>query len=420
MANTDNASSTSELLTDDAREQAAMEQAALAAQVLRPENGAASAGAHSHGTVPGDARPERLTSRDPADFPVPGGREEEWRFTPLKRMKVLLEPLTSDGKVVLEAQAAPGVTVSHVPGSDPLVGSVLTPADRVSALAMASVDQAVVVSVPSGSTSSTPTFLTVRGEGGTAYGHLVVDVAAGAQAVLVLDHVGTTTLAANTEFRIGDNASLTVVSLQGWDDDAVHVETQAARLGRDARLRHSVVTLGGGVVRLTMRVHFDGPGGDADLLGLYFTDAGQHQEHRPLIVHSADNCRSRVTYKGALQGEDAVAVWVGDVIIPEGSAGTDTYELNRNLLLTDGAIAHSIPNLEIETGDVAQAGHASASGRFDDLQLFYLMARGIPADIARKLVVRGFFAEVINRIGVPEIADRLTAAVDDELAQVGI
>ena len=421
MANQDNAPAASELLKEDAREQAAVEQAAVAAQVLSPRPGVAP-GAHSHGgpvRQPGDARPERLVSRDPDAFAVPKGREEEWRFTPLRRIKVLLEPLTSDGKVVVEAQTAPGVTVSHVPGDDPLVGSVLTPADRVSALAMSAIEAAVVVSIPAGTASSTPTFLTIRGEGGTAYGHLVVDVGAGAEAVLVMDHVGSTTLAANAEFRLGDNASLTVVSLQSWDDDAVHVETQAARLGRDARLRHSVVTLGGGVVRIVPRVRFDGPGGDVELLGLYFTDSGQHQEHRPLIEHSADHCRSRVTYKGALQGENAVSVWVGDVVIPEGSQGTDTYELNRNLLLNDGPIAHSIPNLEIETGDVTQAGHASASGRFDDIQLFYLMARGIPADIARRLVVRGFFAEVINRIGVPEIAERLTAAIDDELSQVG-
>jgi len=425
MANSDNAPRRVEQTEQraDLREEAAANQAAVAAQVLRPDTGAGmTPPAHSHGgpAQPGDARPERLVSRDPDAFVVPTGREEEWRFTPLRRVNVLLQPLETDGKVVVEAQAAPDVTISHVPGDDALVGSVLTPADRVSALAMSAIEQAVVVSVPAGATSTKPTFLTIRGEGGTAYGHLIVDVAAGAQAVLVIDHVGTTTLAANTEFRIGDNASLTVVSLQDWDDDAIHIETQAARLGRDARLKHSVVTLGGGVVRLSPRVHFAGPGGEVELLGLYFTDAGQHQEHRPLIEHSADHCRSRVTYKGALQGDGATAVWVGDVIIPEGSAGTDTYELNRNLLLTEGAIAHSVPNLEIETGDVTQAGHASASGRFDDLQLFYLMARGIPADVARKLVVRGFFAEVINRIGVPEVAERLTSAVEDELAQVGV
>ncbi|MDQ1705674.1 MAG: Fe-S cluster assembly protein SufD, partial [Frankiaceae bacterium] len=123
------------------------------------------------------------------------------------------------------------------------------------------------------------------------------------------------------------------------------------------------------------------------------------------------------TYKGALQGEKAHTVWIGDVIIRPDAVGTDTYELNRNLLLTDGARADSVPNLEIETGEVVGAGHASATGRFDDEQLFYLMSRGIDEGAARRLVVRGFFADVIARIGLPEIEHRLLAAVEDELAR---
>ena len=118
------------------------------------------------------------------------------------------------------------------------------------------------------------------------------------------------------------------------------------------------------------------------------------------------HCRSRVTYKGALQGEGAHTVWVGDVLIRAAAEGTDTYELNRNLVLTDGARADSVPNLEIETGEIVGAGHASATGRFDDEQLFYLQARGIPDDEARRLVVRGFFAEVIA-------ADRRARAAED-------
>jgi ABC-type transport system involved in Fe-S cluster assembly, permease component len=125
-----------------------------------------------------------------------------------------------------------------------------------------------------------------------------------------------------------------------------------------------------------------------------------------------------VTYKGVLQGEDAHSVWIGDVLVQPAAIGVDTYELNRNLLLTDGARADSVPNLEIETGEVIEAGHASATGRFDDLQLFYLMSRGIPAHEARRLVVRGFFADIIGRIGIPEIEQRLTQAVEEELAQV--
>jgi Fe-S cluster assembly protein SufD len=276
-----------------------------------------------------------------------------------------------------------------------------------------------VVTVPKGTSVAEPVTITLRGQGERAYGHLVVDVQPAADAVVVLDHVGSARLAANVELRVGDGASLTFLSVQDWADDAVHVVAQAAELGRDARLRHAVVTFGGDLVRVSPTVRFTAPGGDAELLGLSFADAGQHQEARLYVDHAVDHCRSRVTYKGALQGRDAHTVWIGDVRIrPEGVA-TDTYELNRNLLLTDGARADSVPNLEIETGEVTGAGHASATGRFDDQQLFYLMARGIPEVEARRLVVRGFFADVINAIGVPAVAERLTAAVEAELAGVG-
>lgn len=113
-------------------------------------------------------------------------------------------------------------------------------------------------------------------------------------------------------------------------------------------------------------------------------------------------------------------MWVGDVLIRAAAEGTDTFELNRNLVLTDGARADSVPNLEIETGEIVGAGHASATGRFDDEQLFYLRARGIPEDAARRLVVRGFFHEIINKIAVAEIRERLEAAVEAELAAVGV
>jgi Fe-S cluster assembly protein SufD len=302
---------------------------------------------------------------------------------------------------------------------DPVIGSVLAPADRVSALALERVRRAHVLTVPKGTTLTEPLTVTVRGGGGRDYSHLVVDVQPFAEAVVVVDHVGSTRLASNVEMRVGDGASLTLVSVQDWADDAVHVEAHAALVGRDARLRHAVVTLGGDLVRVSPTVRFAGPGGDAELLGLSFADAGQHQEARLYVDHAVPRCRSRVTYKSALQGRDAHTVWIGDVRIRPQAEQTDTYELNRNLLLTDGARADSVPNLEIETGEVAGAGHASATGRFDDLQLFYLMTRGIPADEARRLVVRGFFAEVIQRIGVPAVAARLSAAIEAELAAVG-
>ena len=153
------------------------------------------------------------------------------------------------------------------------------------------------------------------------------------------------------------------------------------------------------------------------MLGLYFADAGQHIEHRLFVDHTAPKTKSHVTYKGALQGEGAHTVWIGNVLIRKVAEGIETYEENRNLVLTDGCQADSVPNLEIETGEIEGAGHASATGRFDDEQLFYLRSRGIAEDEARRLVVHGFFNDLIRRIDVPELEEQLAATVEAELAK---
>jgi Fe-S cluster assembly protein SufD len=379
--------------------------------------------AHSHGAgvpAPDESRAARLTSYDVNDFAVPTGREEEWRFTPLDRLRGLHEGTASpDGKVVVEVDAAPEVSVETVRRDDARLGTTTAPGDRVAAQAWSAFETATVVTVPAETVTSRPTVVTVRGEGasGAAYGHVLVDVKPFAQAVVVLDHAGSATYADNVELVVGDGAQLTLVSVQDWADDAVHVSEHHVKVGRDARVRNVVVTVGGDLVRISPSVAYTGPGGDAELLGLYFADAGQHLEHRLFVDHSLPHCRSNVTYKGALQGGDAHTVWIGDVLIRAAAEGTDTYELNRNLVLTDGARADSVPNLEIETGEIVGAGHASATGRFDDEQLFYLQARGIPADEARRLVVRGFFAELVAKIGVPELQERLMARIEAELRE---
>ncbi|HVV30711.1 MAG TPA: Fe-S cluster assembly protein SufD [Mycobacteriales bacterium] len=367
--------------------------------------------------APAGSRAARLTSRDPDAFGLPTGREEEWRFTPLDRFDGLLARIENPVAPEVEVRAPDGVEVSQLPVGAGGVGSVLAPADRVSVLALVGVPTATVVSVPADTLLSEPVLVTVYAPAGRGYGHLLIDVGAGSVATVVVEHTGGGTLAANTELRVGDNAALTFVSVQDAERTAVHVEAQAALVGRDARLREIVVTLGGDVVRLTPSVRFAGPGGDADLAGVFFTSSGQHHEHQLFIDHQQPQCRSRVTYKGALQGADAHSVWVGDVLIGAAADGTDTYELNRNLLLTEGARADSVPNLEIETGDVTNAGHASATGRFDEEQLFYCMARGIPADEARRLVVRGFFADLLDRIEYESLRDRLATRIDALLTE---
>ena len=363
-------------------------------------------------------------SYDPADFAVPTGREEEWRFTPLRRLRGLhtdshpSSPVPA-AKVAVEVDPAPEVKVLTAERGSSMLGRTFIPADRVSAQAYASFDEATVITVPAEADASQPTVVTVTGHGsdGAGYGHLLVQAEPFSRAVVVLDHRGSATYADNVELVVGDGASLSVVSLQDWADDTVHLTQHYATLGRDAKLRHTAVTLGGSVVRLAPSVRYAGPGGDAELTGLYFADAGQHLEHRLFVDHDVPNCRSRVTYKGALQGEGAHAVWIGDVLIRPGASGTDTYEYNRNLVLTDGTRVDSVPNLEILTGEIVGAGHASASGRLEDHHLFYLMARGIPFEEARKLVIRGFFGQLIATIEVPELRDRITEAVEAELAK---
>ncbi|MFD9812348.1 Fe-S cluster assembly protein SufD [Streptomyces sp. NPDC059080] len=355
-------------------------------------------------------------SYDVADFPVPHGREEEWRFTPLARLKGLHDgTAVGDGGILVTVETPADATQETVDRDDPRVGKAGTPVDRVAAQAYTSFEKAHVVTVPKDTQLTEPIRIGVQGQGGTAFGHQVIELGAFAEAVVVIDHTGDATLAANVDYLLGDGAKLTVVSVQDWDDTAVHVGQHNALIGRDASFKSVVVTFGGDLVRLHPRVTYAAPGGEAELYGLYFTEAGQHQEHRLMVDHSVPNCRSHVTYKGALQGDDAHAVWIGDVLIQAAATGTDTYELNRNLVLTDGARVDSVPNLEIETGEIVGAGHASATGRFDDEQLFYLMARGIPAEEARRLVVRGFFAELIQQIGLPDVEERLMRKIEAEL-----
>ncbi|RRR85135.1 Fe-S cluster assembly protein SufD [Streptomyces sp. RP5T] len=356
-------------------------------------------------------------SFDVADFPVPHGREEEWRFTPLERLRGLHDgtAVASGEGVKVDVQAPEGVIVETVGRDDARLGKAGTPVDRVAAQAYSAFEKAGVVTVPKETVLTEPIRIAVHGEGGTRFGHQVIELGAFAEAVVVIDHTGDAVLAANVDYILGDGAKLTVVSVQDWDDTAVHVAQHNALIGRDASFKSVVVTFGGDLVRLHPRVAYAGTGGEAELFGLYFTDQGQHQEHRLLVDHNTPHCKSNVVYKGALQGDAAHAVWIGDVLIEAKAEGTDTYEMNRNLVLTDGARVDSVPNLEIETGEIVGAGHASATGRFDDEQLFYLMARGIPADEARRLVVRGFFAELVQQIGVADIEERLLVKIDEEL-----
>ncbi|AYF99601.1 Fe-S cluster assembly protein SufD [Protaetiibacter intestinalis] len=371
---------------------------------------------HSHGgwaTAPVQTRSERFASTAHDEFPEVTGREAIWKFSPVDRLRGLIDgELDGSPYAVLYPEAA-GTTVEWVDRSHELVGTAGTPEDRAAANAWTSFEKALHIRLDGEAETLTVT-RTGLGDAPRA-AHTLITAAAGATGLIVLDSQGDARLTENLEIVLEADANITVVSVQEWDDTALHLASQFARIGHGATLTHIIVSLGGSVVRVNPSAHLAEEGAEAELYGVYFADAGQHLEQQVYVHHDAPHTRSRVTYKGALNGEGAHTVWIGDVLIGRDATGTDTYEQNRNLVLSDGTRADSIPNLEIETGDIEGAGHASATGRFDDEQLFYLQARGIPEDEARRLVVLGFLSEIVQKIGEPVLEARLHEALEAEL-----
>ncbi|HWJ81021.1 MAG TPA: Fe-S cluster assembly protein SufD [Nocardioides sp.] len=362
-------------------------------------------------------------SFDVEAHPVPTGREEIWRFTPLKRLRGLHQdaPLDGDG-VGAEADVPEGVTVTLIDADDARRGSSgYVPTDRIAARVWHESTKVWAIDVAPETELDRPAMITLTGKDGAdapaTATHAVITVGQFAKATVVLRFEGSATLADNVEIVVGDGAHLTVVSIDDWADDAVHVGHRHVRVGRDAEFKHVDVTFGGDVVRHDTTADYAGPGGSVEMLGLYFADAGQHIEHRLFVDHTAPKTKSHVVYKGALQGEKAHTVWIGNVLIRKVAEGIETYEENRNLVLTDGCQADSVPNLEIETGEIEGAGHASATARFDDEQLFYLRSRGISEKEAQRLVVHGFFNDLIRQVGVPALEESLAATVEAELAK---
>ena len=289
------------------------------------------------------------------------------------------------------------------------------PTDRVAAVARAAVRQAVVVEIPADTVLEEPVVVRLRATAPSSALHLEVRAGRFSKATVVVEQEAGSDVTGAIVTEVADGADLTMLGILDGPAQGTHLVHWAASVGRDARFVGCQVTLGGRTVRVVPTVAYRGPGGSAELLGAFLADGDQYLEHRVFVDHDQPHCTSNVIYKGALAGESAHTVWVGDVLVRRTATGIDTYELNRNLLLNDGPRADSVPNLELETGDVAGAGHASATGRFDDEQLFYLRSRGIPEEQARQLVVRGFFADVLGRLGSDAWRDALMTRISARL-----
>ncbi len=361
-------------------------------------------------------------SFDVTAFARPDRTQEDWRYTPVERIEEffdVFEPSLEteiDVSMIDGSDLAEGVTYSECKPADPGTGVVSKPSDRVSAVAWNSSKRAGVLAIEG--EIEQPILVKVHGNGMDLDAfHLAINAADRAHADVVVEHDGDARFAEGVEIITGKDSHVSTTFIQEWGKGSKHVGNQRIHLGEGAFLRHSVVTLGGDVVRIRMDQDFGGDRGDLNMLGIYFVDPGEHIEHRTMIVHNHPECKSRVVYKGALDGKGAHSTWVGNALIAPSAPGTDSYELNRNLVLTPGAIADSEPNLEIENGNIVGAGHASSVGRFDDEELFYLQSRGISQAEARKLVVRGFFGELVEEIGIPAISEHLMNVIDKRLTR---
>jgi Fe-S cluster assembly protein SufD len=352
---------------------------------------------------------------------TPTAREELWRFTPLAKLRGLhdLETKLSTRVSLASTASNKALKISIVDAAS--IPSVSATNDVVSLRVREIATKVLLVEIDAEAEITDPIYLARTIESlDPEVSRTHIRLGANSKATIVVENEGSITLAEEISMDLQPGSSLNFISLQEWANDAVHLGLHHAIIGRDATFTSTVITLGGSLVRLLPTVEYAGPGASAELSGVYFATSGQHLEHRVHVDHNLPHAKSRVNYKGALSGDKARTVWFGDVFIHANAEGTDTYEINKNLLLSDGARADSVPNLEIETGEIVGAGHASTTGRFDDEQLFYLESRGVPANIARQLVIRGFFLEIVSKLGLPDIEERIMNRIETELEKASV
>jgi len=369
----------------------------------------------AHTDVPVQTRSDRFQSVSVGDFPAVTGREPEWKLTPVAKLKPLIEGNLDGSSYAIDTSTVAGFRHSFVPAAQVTRGVAGLPEDRAAANAWESTEAVLVIDLTE---ELSQALVLSRREMGLAprAAHTLIRVAANTHATLVVRSTGDALLAENVEFNLGNDSNLHVVFVQDWNGGAIHYSHHLAHVGKGAVLTHISVSLGGDVVVVKPSVQLVGEGGEGHLFGAYFADATQHLEHRVYVHHQGPKTVSRVSYKGALHGAGARTVWIGDVLIGPAAVGTDSYEQNRNLVLSEGTRADSIPNLEIKTGDIEGAGHASATGRFNDEQLFYLQSRGIKELDARRLVVMGFLVDIISRINDNDLVELLTERIRTKLS----
>jgi len=412
---------------------------------------------------------DRLRAQALEEFlalPVPSPETEEWRYTDLSGFDFGFTPWAEGGHAanldgvppeILEAAGTVGdraglqiqrnseVMVTHLDPELAAQGVLLMDLDeaarqhedlvepnlhalvptnrtRFTALHGAFRSGGTFLYVPRGVTARLPiqTLTYLDADGGAVFPHTLI-VAEEDSEVTFIDRLVSPDLTkalsdAVVEVHAGPASRVRYVCLQEWGSGVQHLSVQRTQLARDAEFRSLGVAFGGELARSEIESVLAEPGGFSEMLGLYFADGDQHFDHRALQDHVAPNCSSNLLYKGALK-ERSNAVYSGWVNVRPGAQKTDAFQTVRNIVLSEEAKAASIPNLEIQANDV-RCGHAASDGPVEEDTLFYLESRGIPRAEAERLIVFGFFQEVLDKVTLPEVRDGLAHAIEAELARV--
>jgi Fe-S cluster assembly protein SufD len=398
-------------------------------------------------------------------LPIPSPETEEWRYTDLTGFDFGFRPFTAGGpramtldEVPEEVQAAAGEVgeraglaiqrnsepvLAHVDPALEKQGVVFTDLDRAAADHPELVDRNLHTLVPADRTKFAAlhaafrtggtlvyvprdvrvelplqTLTVLDAEGAAVFPHTLIVAEAGAEVTFIdrfvspdLDRALSNAV---IEIHAGPSSRVHYVCLQEWGEGVTHLSVQRARVDRDAEVRTLVVTLGASLSRSEAETVLEGDGGSSEMLGMYFGHGTQHFDHRSIQDHVGDRTASDLLYKGALK-DASRAVYTGTVIIEKDAHRCNAYQTNRNVLLSDKAKADSVPNLEILTNDPVRCGHAASVGPVDENALFYLESRGIPREEAERLIVFGFFREVLDKVELAEVREGLERAIELEL-----
>jgi Fe-S cluster assembly protein SufD len=372
------------------------------------------------------------------ELPLPTTADEHWRFTDLRGFAPTAEvsdtSKVSDTKPALDLDVAgmarvtetgieilsapEGITFEPLPADFP--AEIVPDDDKFAVENLSRWQHGLLVHVPKGVELEKPLYVQVVSNGGSLYWRMVVRADEGARFTLIedLSSAAADTLAytnAVVELFVEPSAKIEYVSLQNLSKETWHFGRHRALLQRDSELDWVLGGFGSKRGKVWIENDLVGPGATSRVTGAYFADGDQHLDYDTFQEHAAPNTESDFAFKGALR-EQATAVWRGMIRVEENAQKTNAYQENRNLLLSEEAHADSIPGLEIMANDV-RCTHGATLGRIDRDDLFYLMARGLSRAEAERLIVRGFFQDVLDRIELEPVREALGAALEARIPQ---